>query len=415
LACLEISRGIEPYIEADSAPLLVNLLVASGIALGRDPYFQVGAARHRAVLNTFTVGETGDNKGDSTTPLRAVLASVEPLPPQPGVVDFSFPVPPQITGGLSMGEGLLWQVRDKRIEKRTNPKTHTVDEVVVDHGVPDKRLLVIEAEFARVLAVMYRDGNTLSTIIREVFDSPAEAKSSPKNNPVVATEPHIGIIGQITPGELHRKMHETELYNGFGNRYIWTLSHAVKSLPMPPDYTDKAREHARRWSGAIRTGRSARALYFDHRAEALWRAQYELLKHGGRPDVPERIGMALDVCSRARVLVPRMALIFAALNNSAVITTDHLQAALAIWDYGERCASYLFSDIAGDPVENVIANELQSRGRMRRDEIRNLFQRHQPSGVIQVALDALLAAGKVRTWQEQTPGRPVEWWEWVRT
>jgi hypothetical protein len=187
----------------------------------------------------------------------------------------------------------------------------------------------------------------------------------------------------------------------------------VKSLPMPPDYTDKAREHARRWSDAVRTARNTQVLYFDHRAEALWRAEYDLLKFGGRPDVPPREGMALDVCSRARVLVPRMALIFAALDGAKVITTAHLEAALAIWDYCERCASYLFSDVTSDPVENVIANALRSKGRMSRDELRGLFSRHQPSAAIQAALDALAAAGKVRCVKEQTRGRAFEYWEWV--
>jgi len=134
---------------------------------------------------------------------------------------------------------------------------------------------------------------------------------------------------------------------------------------------------------------------------------------GGREGLPERRGMALDVCSRAQVMVLRLSVIFAAMDRSDTITTAHQEAALAIWDYCERCAAYLFSDVAGDPVENVIADALRARGKLSRDELRGLFSRHQPSAAIQMALDALLAARKVRCVKQQTPGRSFEYWEWV--
>ncbi|MBI4512277.1 MAG: hypothetical protein HY698_21770 [Deltaproteobacteria bacterium] len=47
---------------------------------------------------------------------------------------------------------------------------HLTGLVVVDPGVDDKRLLVIETEFARVLQVHTREGNTLSDIIRQAWD-----------------------------------------------------------------------------------------------------------------------------------------------------------------------------------------------------------------------------------------------------
>jgi hypothetical protein len=407
----DIARGIEPYIEADPAALLINLIVASGIAIGRESHLQVGAAQHRAVLNAITVGETGDNKSDATTPLRAILAHAE-VGAADGVYEV-IGISPTLSGGLSTGEGLLWQVRDERREHRENKKAHLVEEVVVDPGVTDKRLLVLEAEFARVLAVMYREGNTLSTVFRDLFDSPEQAKSSPKNSPVVATAPHIGLIGQITPAELSRKLHETELYNGFVSRFLWVLTHRVKSLPAPPDYSEMVQEHARRWREAIRLSRKVTTISRDHDAGVQWGKVYETLRSGERERLPPRQGLALDACARAHVMVLRIALIFAALDGSSVITIAHQDAALAIWEYSERCAAYLFGDLAGDPVENVIADALRQSGRMRREELRALFSRHLPAAALQVALDALERAGKVHQTKEQTAGRPVEFWNWA--
>jgi hypothetical protein len=40
-----------------------------------------------------------------------------------------------------------------------------------DQGVADKRLLVAEGELARALKVMRREGNTLSPVVRSLWDN----------------------------------------------------------------------------------------------------------------------------------------------------------------------------------------------------------------------------------------------------
>ena len=64
-----------------------------------------------------------------------------------------------IGSGLSSGEGLIWQVRDP-VEQQTPVKEKGrvvgYEMVTTDPGVSDKRLLVIEEEFVRVLASIRR-------------------------------------------------------------------------------------------------------------------------------------------------------------------------------------------------------------------------------------------------------------------
>jgi hypothetical protein len=43
----------------------------------------------------------------------------------------------------------------------------------VDEGLEDKRLLIVEAELAGVLKVMSREGNTVSSVIRQAWDDGA--------------------------------------------------------------------------------------------------------------------------------------------------------------------------------------------------------------------------------------------------
>lgn len=405
-----IACEIEPYIEADSAALLVSLLITAGTAMGRGPHMYAGAAIHRACLFGNVIGESGDNKSDSWWPVSRILEEMTAT-----TEDDQLPLSPRRASGLSTGEGLLHQIRDERREERAN-KDGEIEEVVVDAGVKDKRLLNVETEFARVLAVMNREGNTLSMVLRELYDGAETARSSPKGNPITATGGHVGMIGHITPAELARKLHDVELFNGFANRFMWVLTHREKSMPNPPPYTKQhARRHAEMLAPALARAHGISTVTRDEEAQRDWAGVYESLRTGIGPDgKPTRKGMAKEVCARAHVQVMRISLIFAALDGSHVITAAHQEAALAVWDYCEACAAYLFSQVSGDPTAEVIHTALVERGQMTRTEISKLFSRHVEHGAIQAALDALTAEGRASSRKESTSGGPRELWEVAR-
>ena len=92
-----------------------------------------------------------------------------------------------------------------------------------------KRLAVAEGEFANVLKVMAREGNTLSPVLRSAWDY-GNLRSMTKNSEARATGAHISIIGHITKDELRRLLTETEQANGFGNRFLWL---AVRRVLRP--------------------------------------------------------------------------------------------------------------------------------------------------------------------------------------
>jgi hypothetical protein len=113
----KLARELEPYIEIDSGALLINLVLAAGVALGRGSHIQVGAKRHYPIVYAVDVGPTGDNKGDAWWPIDTLLEQVTAT----GEVD-GLPLRPHIGGGLSTGEGLLYQLRDERREMRTDKR-----------------------------------------------------------------------------------------------------------------------------------------------------------------------------------------------------------------------------------------------------------------------------------------------------
>jgi hypothetical protein len=313
--------------------------------------------------------------------------------------------------GISTGEGLLNAIRDDRVTWKLNKKTGHRDRQV-EPGVVDKRLLIIEGELAHVFAVMAREGSTLSTLLRNLYDSHRTAESNPKGEPIRVTEPHVGLIAAITPDELHHCLHGIELSNGLVNRYLWPLTWCVKDLDDPKDYTAKAREHAKLWIAALRNSVGIGQVKFAKEASALWKKQYGLLKHGGRAGVPPRgEGRGQDVASRGHVAVMRLALIFAVLEGSKVITAPMLEAAMLAWDYCERCTHYLFGDAPKQLVEDTIFTALKTNGKMTRTQINHLFSHNSSKLAITNALEVLLKAKRVKGWKEATAGRPTEWWE----
>src|SRR5207248_415109 len=123
-------------------------------------------------------------KGSSWDYVEEIFRSVEP--------DW---VDGRLQSGMSSGEGILWQIRDDLTE--TNPAGEIV---VTEAGVHDKRLLVVESEFALVLRVLAREGNTLSAILRSCWDGKT-LQTMTRHSPLRATNPHVSVIGHITADE----------------------------------------------------------------------------------------------------------------------------------------------------------------------------------------------------------------------
>ena len=67
------------------------------------------------------------------------------------------------------------------------------------------------------------------------------------------------------------------------------------------------------------------------------------------------------VCGRADPQSLRLALIYAVLDGSdGVIRPVHLKAALAMWQYYEDSARFIFGDSIGDPVADTILHALRN-------------------------------------------------------
>jgi hypothetical protein len=395
----DVVRAIEPHSESDPAALLVHLLVFFGNIVGPGPCFPVEADPHRANLYAVLVGET--SKGRKGTS-RGRIAEIFSIADRQWLNE-------RVMGGLSSGEGLLWACRDpitKRIAIRQGGSIQGYEEQEVDAGVNDKRLVVVETEFARVLKMASRSGNVLSETIRQAFDC-GNLRTMSKNSPATATGAHISIIGHITRDELLRCLSETEQGNGFGNRFLWLCVRRSKYLPDDEDRRVDAQIVSKlqeRVKDACVAARKVGQMRRNQPAKLAWRKVYRALSDG-------KPGLMGAMLSRAEALVLRLSMIYALLEGSADIGLPHLKAALALWEYAERSANFIFGDAVGDPTADTILQALRNTPTgLTRTDISALFDRHKPAQEIARALGVLASMGLATSKQEQTDGRATERW-----
>ena len=303
-----------------AATAFMSFLAAN---MGRDAFFHIANSIHHPRLFTMHIGRSGrGRKGDSqqiTLRVRQRIAELEPK------------LLGQLhTGGLSSREGLASLIQDAHGDR---------------NGTDDKRLWVIESEFSNVLHQTKRDGNTLSSSLRDAWDG-GDIKPAVKQGKTWVSAPHVGIHANITPSELKALLTSREMHNGFANRFlfIWSESAVEVAFPKPtPTQVIDALAHS-----SIDVLRFAKGNYPDRQngqeisLSAAARDCYaDIYPKVRRPLASEFVTSLLE--RRAPYLL-RLAMLFALTDQSRVIEPCHIQAALAWVNYATQSVRFIFQD-----------------------------------------------------------------------
>lgn len=370
--------------EANPYAIAANAMAYLSCAVGRGPYMPVGNVWHHARLFTLHVGRSSlGRKGDAMSLVARISDAVKALDEHAS---------PQIhRGGLSSREGLVHLIHDGYMDGK--------EEVSPIH---DKRLWVVESEFANVLQQSKRDGNTLSTALRDCWDG-VSMRPATKTNRVHATDPHVCLSGAITPSELRSQMAARELTNGFANRFLVFWAERTQLMPFP-----------RPTSQAVIDGLAARVVeVLAFCGAARWvekntvpvdlspdaKARYAGLYTTELNDHVSGDRIAALVERRAPMLL-RIAMLFALTDLTTRIEARHIDAALAWVRYSGESVKFIFAsavdeDQAAQTHENAqrIVSFLQKKGSATRTQISSeCFKSHAPKDAIDAALDELLTA-----------------------
>jgi hypothetical protein len=231
----EIVRAATQNSEADPAAVLMTALVEAGATIGTGPHILISETVHHARLFSVLVGASSRaRKGTSVAPVQRIFEAASQHIRRNSTLPFPGGLPLRISyGPLSSGEGLVYAVRDP-----VEVKGEDGEIKVVDEGVEDKRLLVIEGEFSAVLRACQREGNTLSAILRTAFDH-GNIEPLTKHNRIKATGAHINFVGHITEHELHCLLTSIDVWNGFANRILWAAVRRTRQVPFPQPLSEE--------------------------------------------------------------------------------------------------------------------------------------------------------------------------------
>lgn len=395
----EFMRMIDPHTEADPIAVLIQFLLAVGNVIGRHAHAVADGAWHYANLFACLVGSTSKGrKGSAFTHVKNLLSQLD-----------STWSTDHVLGGLSSGEGLIWAIRDPitKTEAIKNKKTGEItsyQQVVVDEGIADKRLLVIEPEFARVITAMSRERNTLSMVLRDAWDT-GTLRTITKNSPAVATAGHVSVMGHVTRDELRQQLAVCDQTNGFANRFLWLCVKRSKALPEGGQaHRLNMANIVEALRSVIEFARDVGEMRRDDEARRTWAEVYPILSDG-------KPGMLGAVTARAEAQVLRLAMLYAILDQSVVVRNQHLLAALALWDYCEESARFIFGGRVGNRTADVILAALKAApDGLSRTDLRDLFGRNRGAEDIVYALNTLQGLGLVECSRQTTKGHPVEIW-----
>jgi hypothetical protein len=375
----EIVEAIAPHTEADPVAVLIQLLVAYGALIGGGAWFEVEADRHYPNEFAVLVGDSAlSRKGTALGHVKRLFGEIE--------VNF----PSRVKKGLSTGEGVVWMLRDPSAD---------------DAGAPDRRLLVTEPEFAKVLSG--RELASLSPVLREAWDGEA-LETLTRTSPLRASDARLSLIGHITAMELRHCSTTVSMANGFLNRFLFVACRRTQLLPKGGEKNPLAKTGLKdRLAQVLELARCAGELRLHPDAEKHWTATYEEMSERSME------GVTGALTARAEAHTMRLALIYALLDGAISIKVEHLDAALAVWAYAARSAEWAFGNTTGVPLaERIHRILLDNPGDLSLTQLRDFLHRNVPAAQIKEALQVLKADGRAecRTRKNPNGGRPAEVW-----
>lgn len=380
-----------PFTEADPIGVLVSVLAGAGALIGSGPHMLVGNAHHGTAIWPVLIGPTSKaRKGTASKAAEVMLQHTDPW-------FFTGGRRSRMRSGFGSGEALIDEIRDpdENDDDEADPKKR-------DRGADDKRLLVQEPEFARLLKVVGRESSILSQVVRQGWDGvPIQTNSRARK--VSATGYHLVVIGHTTVEELRLRMTDTETYGGLANRFLWVCVRRARRLPSEGNVPDKlAQEHGEQLREAISDTRRVTRIRFTPDAEPEWERIYNELAD----DEPG--GLLGAAVGRDAPQVLRMSVLYALLDAQRAVDVDHLEAAHALWRYCRASAAYVWKDLTGNTRADKLLAALTNAGPdgLTGAEVSAVFGRNLPAAEIQTIYDTLSARDLIVVDKVSTAGRP---------
>jgi putative DNA primase/helicase len=405
-ACLhgligDVARVGNKGTETNAVAIAANFMAYLSCAIGRGVYLPIGNTRHHARLFCLHIGRSGrGRKGDAVSLVLRIDQALREM-------DEAFA--PQVhRGGLSSREGLVALMHDGYRQGRQDVP-----------AIEDKRLWVVESEFANVLHQGRRDGNTLSAALRDCWDG-VDLKPATKSNRLYASQPHVCLSGAISPSELTGLMSARELTNGFANRFLMIWAERSRMLPFPKETPQTVVEHlARRTREVLAFVRADRHGDRDHlRMELSPQAQWRYAQlYRGELNDDLGDGVVGALLERRAPMLLRLAMLMALTDLQTRIDAPHIDTAMAWIRHATASVRFVFVSAAEEAklaqvreLSSRVLVFLRERGQATRSQISTeCFRGKVAKARLDASLEHLLAATPPKIsvqWGERADGAP---------
>lgn len=407
----DVARAGSAETETNPYAIAANFMAYLSCAIGRCPYLPIGNTWHHARLFVLHIGRSGrGRKGDAVSLTVRIAQAVQQLKP-----DFA----PQVhRGGLSSREGLVALIHDGYRQGGQNIP-----------AIDDKRLWIVESEFANILHHGRGKGNTLSAALRDCWDG-ISLKPATKSNRLYACNPHVCLSGAITPNELMALVTSREMTNGLANRFLMLWAERSEILPFP-QATPQATVDALAWRifkliEFVRPNQEVDCLQMELTSQAQWHYAQLYRSELNDDSAGDRVTALME--RRAPMLL-RIAMLFALTDLQLCVDVVHIEAAMAWIRYANESAKYVFIS-ASDEVKMMQIGELahrivaflDRRIQASRSEIMvECFQGHASKANIDAAIERLLNTSPPRISihlihrPKEKPGSPTTIYKRVKT
>ena len=324
-----LTRLIAPHVPWDPVAFHLQALVMVGSYLGYRPYVAEGATQRRANLFLALIGGTGSGKGSSLGWVSWMM----------NTIDESF-VDDRTTTALDSGQVLLRKITDP---------VYMVDksgrEMLTIEGSEDKRVIYVEEELGQLFYKMMSQ-DKVEKMVTKAWDS-GVLETLTKHESMRCANPHVSIIGHITPDELYERLEKRLVDNGFSNRWLYALIKPTQIVDLEPQphELDGGTELAVEIGKKVREvadDPSATEFTLDPAATELFRATSRFM-YDHRPT-----GAMEKQVVRWRSQMFKLALIYAAIDGTRTITGEHYAAARSAWAYNARSARAFFGGMTGN-------------------------------------------------------------------
>jgi hypothetical protein len=387
----EYARRTEETVEVDALTHLAQVVTAAGTAIGRRAATRGGHSFHYPNLYTLIIGDSGIGKGVSWELAAQLGEAIDPGFKKRTAYD------------VASAQGLIRLISDgtSRPSRKRSKDGEEREYEIVTPAVPDKRLLLQIPEMMTVFTSKERDGSTLGEALHNAWDG-KDLQNNTKHDRDTATNPHISLVGHITPVDFAKAVSDNrrDLRNGFFNRFILLRARNVRVLPFyvpPPDCRDlfsTMRERLDRL-GPVAQPEPHVILDWHSSARQLWREFYSAWRQNTHPFLQGMNGLQSRLAPNAM----RVALNHAIFEGADAIYDRHLHAgkahALASF-YSSQPLVGNSEQLATDLTDVLRATFANRQGEWLATELHEMTGRRFGGSDLTQAAGALVQAG---VWQ----------------